>query len=123
MPSSAWKKSLFGKYEIYTHNATKKIGGDIEATVNQLIECGAGELVINSIDNDGVMKGFDFNLFDRIYPVSSVPLTILGGAGSLSDIVEAVEKYKIVGVAAGSLFVFKGKYKAVLINYPENLFH
>lgn len=117
------KKSLFGRYEIYTHNASKKIGGDIEATINQLIESGAGELVINSIDNDGAMKGFDFNLLDRIYAVTSVPLTILGGAGSLSDIVEAVEKYKIVGVAAGSLFVFKGKYKAVLINYPENLFY
>jgi len=115
------KKSLFGKYEIYTHNATNKVSGDIEATINQLIDRGVGELVINCVDHDGVMKGFDFTLLDRVYAVTSVPLTMLGGAGSLSDITEAVEKYKIVGVAAGSLFVFKGKYKAVLINYPENL--
>jgi imidazole glycerol-phosphate synthase subunit HisF len=116
------KKNLFGKYEIFTHNATNKFGGDIEATINQLIDRGVGELVINSVDHDGVMKGYDFTLLDRVYAVTSVPLTMLGGAGSLSDITEAVEKYKIVGVAAGSLFVFKGKYKAVLINYPENLF-
>jgi cyclase len=116
------KKSIFGKYEIVTHNAKNKVGGDLEATITQLIERGVGELVINSVDHDGVMKGYDFTLLDRVYAVSSVPLTMVGGAGSLSDITEAVERYKIVGVAAGSLFVFKGKYKAVLINYPENLF-
>lgn len=115
------KKSIFGKYEIVTHNSKNKFGGNIESTINQLIECGVGELVINSVDHDGVMKGYDFVLLDRVYALTSVPLTILGGAGSLSDITEAVERYKIIGVAAGSLFVFKGKYKAVLINYPENI--
>ena len=115
------KKSIFGRYEIVTHNSKKKFDGNIETTINQLIERGVGELVINSVDHDGVMKGYDFALLDKVYALTSVPLTILGGAGSLSDITEAVERYKIVGVAAGSLFVFKGKYKAVLINYPENI--
>ncbi len=115
------KKSIFGRYEIVTHNSKKKFDGNIETTINQLIERGVGELVINSVDYDGVMKGYDFALLDKVYALTSVPLTILGGAGSLSDITEAVERYKIVGVAAGSLFVFKGKYKAVLINYPENI--
>ena len=115
------KKNMFGKYEIVTHNAKNKVSGNIETVINQLIERGVGELVINSVDQDGVMKGYDFTLLDRVYKMTSVPLTILGGAGSISDITAAVEHYKIIGVAAGSLFVFKGKYKAVLINYPENI--
>jgi len=79
---------------------------------------GAGEIVINSIDQDGVMKGFDMNLIDKITEKITIPVTVLGGAGSLQDIKKIIDKYKIIGVAAGSLFVFKGVYKAVLINYP-----
>ena len=79
---------------------------------------GVGEIVINSIDNDGVMKGYDFSLVDRIRESTSVPITVLGGAGSLEDIGRLIRKYGIIGAAAGSLFVFKGVYKAVLINYP-----
>jgi len=114
------KKNLFGRYEIVTHNATIKTKNKLEDTINDLIERGIGELVINSVDNDGVMKGYDFSLLDRVYGASSVPLTVLGGAGSVSDIYSVIERYKIVGVAAGSLFVFKGKFKAVLIDYPGN---
>jgi cyclase len=84
-----------------------------------LIEIGIGELVINSVDNDGKMQGFDFKLFDLIREQIDMPMTIMGGAGSLEDIHEAIKKYKTIGVAAGSLFVFKGKYRAVLINYPD----
>ena len=60
-----------------------------------------------------------FKLFDIVRELTSMPMTILGGAGSLDDIRVAIERYKIIGVSAGSLFVFKGKYKAVLINYPD----
>ena len=81
-------------------------------------QLGAGEIVINSIDQDGVMKGYDLNLIDKIAEVISIPLTVLGGAGTLSDIEKVIDKHGVIGVAAGSLFVFKGPYKAVLINYP-----
>lgn len=64
------------------------------------------------------MKGFDMNLIEKIREKISLPLTVLGGAGSLEDIEKVIEKHGIIGVAAGSLFVFKGVYKAVLINYP-----
>ena len=65
------------------------------------------------------MKGYDLNIIDQVREKITIPLTILGGAGSLDDVGNIISKYRIIGIAAGSLFVFKGKYKAVLINYPN----
>ena len=113
------KKGLFGKYQVYTHNGTKATGKDPKELAIEFEELGVGEIVINSVDNDGMMKGYDLKLLDLIREAISIPLTILGGAGTLNDIKEIIKKYKVIGVAAGSLFVFKGKYKAVLINYPN----
>ena len=113
------KKKLFGGYEIVTHNAKTTTNLKLNDFIKQLVEIGIGELVINSVDNDGKMQGFDFKLFDLIREQTEMPMTILGGAGSLEDIHVAIKKYKTIGVAAGSLFVFKGKYRAVLINYPD----
>ena len=81
---------------------------------------GVGEIVINSIDRDGTMEGYDFKIIDQVRKITTLPLTVLGGAGSLDDIGELIKKYTIVGAGAGSIFVFKGKYKAVLINYPND---
>lgn len=111
------KKTLFGGYEVYTHNGKQKQKKKLESIIQELEELGIGELVINSIDNDGVMKGYDLKLAEKVRELSSVPLTILGGAGKAEDILELVEKFKVIGASAGSLFVFKGVYKAVLISY------
>jgi len=113
------KKKLFGGYEIYTHNGKKSTGINPFKFVEEAQKLGAGEIIINSIDQDGVMKGFDISLIDKIREKISLPLTVLGGAGSLNDIKQVIDKHGIIGVAAGSLFVFKGVYKAVLINYPS----
>ncbi len=113
------KKKMFGGYDIYTHNGTKKTNIDLEKFIIELQSLGIGEIVINSIDNDGVMKGYDLNLIEKIKPLINVPMTVLGGAGTLEDIKKLIEKFGIIGCSAGSLFVFKGKYKAVLINYPN----
>ena len=113
------KRKLFGGYEIYTHNGTKKTGIDPAQFVNKIEELGTGEIVINSIDNDGTMKGYDLELLELIRDQTSLPLTILGGAGSMNHIGEVISRHGIVGVAAGSNFIFKGKYRAVLINYPS----
>lgn len=113
------KKKLFGGYEIVTHNGGKVAGLKLNDFLKELSEIGIGELVINSVDNDGKMEGFDFKLFDLIRDQTEMPMTILGGAGKLEDIKEAIGRYKTIGVSAGSLFVFKGKYRAVLINYPN----
>jgi cyclase len=115
------KKKLLGGYEIYTHNAKKATGINPIKFVKELEELGAGEIIINSIDHDGVMKGYDLNLIDKIAETISIPMTVLGGAGSIADIEKVIDKYGVIGVAAGSLFVFKGPYKAVLINYPTQL--
>jgi cyclase len=116
------KKNIFGSYEVYTHNGKKKAKKKLDIIIQELEEIGIGELVINSIDNDGVMKGYDMNLAEKVRHLSNVPLTILGGAGSSDDILKLVEKFKVIGASAGSLFVFKGRYKAVLINYlPQTI--
>lgn len=121
------KKKILGGYEVYINNGKKATGIDAIQFVEKLEALGAGEIIINSIDQDGMMNGYDFNLIDKIRQKITIPLTVLGGAGSLEDIQKVIKAHKIIGVAAGSLFVFKGKYKAVLINYPnkiekENLF-
>jgi cyclase len=112
------KKKLIGGYEVYTHNGKKSTGINPFKFALEAEKLGAGEIIINSIDQDGVMKGFDMNLIDKISESISIPMTVLGGAGSVLDIEKVIHKHGVIGVAAGSLFVFKGPYKAVLINYP-----
>jgi len=112
------KKKLFGGYEVYTHNGKKSTGINPFQFIEQAQRLGAGEIIINSIDQDGMMKGYDKTLIDKAREKTSLPMTVLGGAGSLEDIRDIIDRHKIIGVAAGSLFVFKGVYKAVLINYP-----
>jgi cyclase len=113
------KKKLFGGYEVYTHNGKKSTGINPFDFAEKAQRLGAGEIIINSIDQDGLMKGFDMNLIDKVRDKISLPLTVLGGAGELQHIQQVIHKHGVIGVAAGSLFVFKGVYKAVLINYPE----
>ena len=108
-----------GGYDIYIRNGKQKADVQLKDFIDQLNEIGVGELVINSIDDDGLMQGYNNDLISLIRDWTNFPITVLGGAGSLDDIKNIIKKYKIIGVAAGSLFVFKGKYKAVLINYPN----
>jgi cyclase len=115
------KKKLLGGYEVYTHNGKKATGINPFKFVEEAQKLGAGEIVINSIDKDGVMKGYDLELIAKIREKISLPMTVLGGAGSLQDIEKVIDSHGVIGVAAGSLFVFKGPYKAVLINYPTQL--
>jgi len=113
------KKRLFSKdYDVFTNNArtnTKRSVFDLAAEAERL---GAGELVINSIDLDGAMTGYDLALAEKIRQAVNIPISILGGAGSLDDIEALIRTCGVIGASAGSLFVFKGVYKAVLINYP-----
>jgi cyclase len=114
------KGILFGGgYDIFIKNGKEKVKIKLKDFIDQLNEIGVGEIVINSIDNDGMMKGYDIPLISMIREWTNFPITALGGAGSSIDIKQLIEKFKIIGASAGSLFVFKGKYKAVLINYPN----
>ena len=113
------KTGFFQNYEVVCFNATKKTGLQPSFWAAKLQQLGAGEIVINSVDRDGEMKGYDFDLVDSVRNSVSIPLTVLGGCGSLDDVRKLFGRYGVIGAAAGSYFVFKGKYRAVLINYPD----
>jgi cyclase len=112
-------KKSGSRYEIWSHNATRHTGRCPIEFSKQLQSLGAGEIVINSIDQDGEMKGYDLELASQVREAVAIPMSILGGAGSLKDVGALIKRFGIIGAAAGSLFVFKGVYRAVLINYPN----
>ena len=112
------KKSLFGKYRVYSHS------GQIDTKLDPVVfalraeEAGAGELMICSIDCEGNGQGYDLDLIERIANAVGIPVIASGGAGSLTDFKNAVAR-GASAVAAGDMFIFHGKHKAVLITYPE----
>lgn len=112
------KTGLMRRYEVVTHNAMRHSRLNPVELARKAADLGAGEIVVNSVDRDGEMQGYDLELVDQIRQAVNLPITVLGGAGSLSDVKALAERYGVIGAAAGSLFVFKGKYRAVLINYP-----
>lgn len=112
------KTSLFGKQEVWTHNGRKNSGKSPLELAKEAERLGAGEIVINSIDRDGQMKGYDLPLARKIREATRLPMSVLGGAGSLQDIGALIKECGVVGASAGSFFVFKGQYRAVLISYP-----
>lgn len=113
------KKKMFSKdYEVFTHNGRYNTKRNVLEMAAKAQEAGAGEIVINSIDKDGEMKGYDLVLAGMVRHAVNIPITILGGAGSLTDIEDLIRTCGVIGASAGSLFVFKGVYKAVLISYP-----
>lgn len=114
------KKNWLGGYEVATHCGTKLRGISPADFADSMAEAGVGELILNSIDRDGTMQGYDVSLIHQIASTVKIPVVACGGAGKLSDFVEVVAQGGASAVAAGSLFVFHGKHKAVLINYPEH---
>lgn len=114
------KRSLFGdgNYEIFTHNGKQKTGKKLYDFLDEIKDITYGELVINNIDLDGAMTGYDLDMCEKVRELTEIPLTFLGGAGSYNDLKTLVNRFGVIGAAAGSIFVFKGKYKAVLIQYP-----
>jgi len=114
------KTGLFGRgYEVTTHNGKQAHKVEPLQLAKQFEDSGAGEVVFNSVDRDGHMKGYDLAFAQAARPVLRVPLTFLGGAGSHQDMAALIGLCAVVGAAAGSLFVFKGPYRAVLISYPN----
>ncbi len=113
------KAGLFSKgLEVVTHNGRRSHAVDPFALAEEMQNAGAGEIVVNSVDLDGTYAGYDIPLAKKMRQYVRVPLTILGGAGSLDDVGRLIEECGLVGACAGSIFVFKGGLKAVLINYP-----
>lgn len=106
------------KYLVFTHGGTKSAGLDAISVAKEMEKAGAGEIIIQSIDNDGIMQGYDLELIKLVSESVSVPVIALGGAGKLEDFALAV-KAGASAVSAGSLFVYSGRNKGILINYPD----
>jgi cyclase len=113
------KKPLFGGWKPMAKSGTVDAGVALDAHVQALVKAGAGELFINSIDRDGMMGGFDLELIRGVSSSVDVPVIACGGAGSVDHLREAVQRGGASAVAAGSLFIFHGKHRAVLISYPS----
>ncbi len=113
------KKSFFSKRYLYSHNGQKKQKIGINQHINNLINSGIGELIIQTIDLDGTKKGYDLNFLSTISGSIEIPSIGLGGAGNLKNMVSAISRTDLSAVAAGSIFVYFGPHDAVLINYPE----
>jgi len=112
-------KLAFGKYHVYTHGGRKKTNIDLLGHATHMEKIGAGELLLTSIDRDGTQGGYDLKLLKKITDAVSIPVIASGGAGKMVDFEEAIKKGGASAVAAGSMFVFYGKHRAVLINYPS----
>jgi cyclase len=114
-----FRRSLLGKVMAYYRSGTKNAGVTLLDAAQRAVELGAGELLINAIDRDGMQSGYDLDAIRAV--TSSVPIPVIasGGAGSLADFRAAVFEGGASAVAAGSFFVFVGKHRAVLITYPE----
>ena len=110
---------LFSGYTIYTHNGRQKHNQPLLEFCQWAVSLGAGEIVINSIDHDGQMQGYDLKLACQVRDAIETPLTILGGAGTVEHLQALIDAVGTVGAAAGSMFVFKGQYRAVLISYAR----
>jgi len=112
------KKNYWGKYQVYTRGATRRMNRHPVEVARQMEEMGAGEVLINSIDRDGTQAGYDLELVEEVARSVSIPVVACGGAGKVSDFARA-QKASAAAVAAGSMFVFHGRHRAVLINFPS----
>lgn len=111
------KKNLFGKYELYSHKG--KVKKNPVEFARELEKIGVGEIMIQSIDRDGTMKGYDLELISEISASVQIPVIACSGANTPEDLDKAVNRAGASAVAAGSMFVFHGKHRAVLITYPD----
>lgn len=113
------KKKFLGGVQTWTVNGSKASGRTPIAWAQELEQLGAGELIVQSIERDGTMEGYDLSLIRNVSEAVSIPVVALGGAGKLNDMEQAFTEGKATGLAAGSLFVYQGSMKGVLINYPD----
>lgn len=113
------KKSLLGGYQVVAASAKTKTTWKPVEWACRAAELGAGEIIVNSVDRDGLMEGYDLELISRVAGAVSVPVVACGGARGVQDFADAVKKSHASACAAGAMFVFQGRHRAVLINVPS----
>ena len=112
------RRKLFGRYEVCIHSGKVGTGMDPLEYARRMEALGVGEIFLNAIDRDGMMQGYDIELIAKVTAAVGIPVIASGGAGSIGDFSAAVLQGRASAVAAGSLFVFHGPHRAVLITYP-----
>lgn len=110
------KPDLFGNQKCYAKAGTNKVKESVLAMALKMQERGVGEIILNSIHLEGTKKGYDLKLINQLASKLDVPLIALGGAGDLEDMI-AAKKAGAHGLAAGTMFLFQGPLKGVLISY------
>lgn len=113
------KKKLLGKQQVWTINGSKPSGIDPLDFALLMQDKGAGEIIIQSIEHDGMMQGYDIKLIKNITEKTSIPVIALGGAGNVNHLKQVFTEAYASGLAAGSMFVYRGTNNGVLINYLE----
>lgn len=111
-------KNFWGKYQVHAHTNKKHAHTDLVEYVQAAEKAGAGEIILNSVDLDGMMSGYDLKLIEKIAHSITVPLVACGGAGNINDLKKGFDA-GASALAAGSMFVYHGPHKAVLINFPS----
>ncbi|WP_417446730.1 AglZ/HisF2 family acetamidino modification protein [Kangiella sp.] len=114
------QKNIFGKYIIKRMSGTKSLAINLDQAIDYLHDVKVGEIYLTSINREGTMTGFDMNLVKSFSEKTKLPMIVNGGAGSCEDIAEVFRSTNITAVSCGSFFVYKGKHRAVLINYPKS---
>lgn len=114
------KRNFQGKYGVFTRSGMQATGLDPVKFAVEMEKRGAGELLLNSIDRDGTMQGYDLELVKRVTDVVGIPVVACGGAAKVQDLADAVKHGGASAAAAGSMFVFQGPHRAVLISYPTS---
>ena len=112
------KKNIFGKEQAYKISGTTKINLSLVEYIKQLENAGAGELFVNSIDRDGTYQGYDLALIKQVSSLVNLPIIACGGASSIDSFLPAVQ-HGASAIAAGSMFIYTGSTRGILINYPK----
>lgn len=112
------RRTLLGRYVLYSHSGRTRQPRGLVDHVKDLEQQGVGEIIVNAIDREGTQSGYDLKMIREVASAVQVPVVACGGAGSLDHMAAAVNEAGATAVAAGSLFVFVGPLRAVLINYP-----
>ena len=115
------KTNIFGNQYCALRNGTKKTKHNPIEFALKVEEYGAGEIIIQSIEHDGTYRGYNLELIKNVSKSVNVPVVALGGAGSYEDFISAVKFGHASAVAAGSIFVYHGPRRAVLISYPTGI--
>lgn len=114
------KKAFFGSYQARAVSGSRKVSAtSLRALVERFVAAGAGEILLNNIDRDGTLLGYDHALLKQVSAAASVPVISCGGAADVADLGRAVAQSGASACAAGALFTYRGQHRAVLLSYPK----